>query len=87
MYGFGKIEREKDEPVFHEPWEGRVLGISRATFMLIPRGMRDYIERLDPAFYLSSSYFERWLNALPYLPKFLSIVDHDHNSSDITCSE
>ena len=28
MDGFGAIERETDEPVFHEQWEGRVFGNS-----------------------------------------------------------
>ena len=29
MHGFGKVEPEPNEPVFHAPWEGRVLAISR----------------------------------------------------------
>ena len=28
--GFGKVEPEFDEPVFHETWEGRVMAMSRA---------------------------------------------------------
>ena len=63
MHGFGEIEREEEEPLFHEPWEGRVLGICRGTPVPIPGGMRNNIERLDPAFYLSSSYYEKWLHA------------------------
>jgi nitrile hydratase len=27
MMGFGPINPEPDEPVFHEPWEGRVFGL------------------------------------------------------------
>ena len=30
MDGFGKIEVEKNEPVFHAEWEGRVLAMQRA---------------------------------------------------------
>ena len=30
MDGFGKVEVEKNEPSFHEPWEGRVLAMNRA---------------------------------------------------------
>ena len=30
MHGFGRVEREEDEPVFHAAWEARVLGLSRA---------------------------------------------------------
>ena len=25
MDGFGPVQREANEPVFHEPWEGRVF--------------------------------------------------------------
>ena len=63
MRGFGKIEREEHEPIFHEPWEARVLGICRGISVPIPGGMRNNIERLDPAFYLASSYYEKWLHA------------------------
>jgi nitrile hydratase subunit beta len=30
MDGFGKVEPEPNEPVFHERWEGRVLALNRA---------------------------------------------------------
>jgi nitrile hydratase subunit beta len=30
MDGFGKVDVEKNEPVFHASWEGRVLAIQRA---------------------------------------------------------
>ena len=30
MDGFGKVEVEKNEPVFHASWEGRVLAMQRA---------------------------------------------------------
>ena len=30
MDGFGRVEPEPDEPVFHETWEGRVLAMNRA---------------------------------------------------------
>ena len=30
MDGFGKVEAEPNEPVFHAPWEGRVLAMQRA---------------------------------------------------------
>jgi len=31
MDGFGKVEPEPDEPVFHERWEGRVLAMNRVA--------------------------------------------------------
>src|SRR5262249_5022716 len=30
MDGFGKVKPEPNEPVFHEPWEGRVMAMNRA---------------------------------------------------------
>src|SRR5262245_57847358 len=65
MHGFGRVEREEGEPVFHAPWEARVLGLSRACsareIFNIDEG-RHAIERMAPADYLASSYYERWLD-------------------------
>ncbi len=63
MHGFGPIEVEENEPAFHEPWEGRVMGIARSLRLPVPGGGRFQIESLDPAFYLASSYYEKWLHA------------------------
>ena len=30
MDGFGKVDPEPNEPVFHQRWEGRVMAMSRA---------------------------------------------------------
>ena len=30
MDGFGRVEPESNEPVFHAPWEGRVLAMQRS---------------------------------------------------------
>jgi nitrile hydratase len=63
MHGFGAIVREENEPVFHEAWEARVFAMSRATPVPIPGGSRNNIENMDPAAYLTSSYYEKWLHA------------------------
>ncbi len=64
MHGFGPIELEENEPVFHEPWEGRVRAM-RSTLPEVssPYGGRFLIESIPPDLYLKSSYFERWLLA------------------------
>ena len=68
MDGFGPIQREADEPVFHEPWESRVFGMFITRAGLPPAAgfdaARHRLERLDPIKYLSSSYYERWLAGL-----------------------
>ncbi len=67
MQCMGAIVYEKDEPVFHEPWEGRVYALYRAMGVWskwnidASRHERDLI---PPVEYLSNSYYE---NTLPQL--------------------
>jgi nitrile hydratase len=62
MDGFGPIQREANEPVFHHTWEGRLYGIAEGTPVSIPGGFRYAIERMAPVHYLTSSYYEKWLH-------------------------
>ena len=67
MDGFGKVEKEPNEPVFHAPWEGRVLALQRA--MGYARAWNTDMsrfaqERLPPATYLGISYYKRWAMAM-----------------------
>ncbi|HZU91863.1 MAG TPA: nitrile hydratase subunit beta [Stellaceae bacterium] len=67
MHGFGRVEPERDEPVFHARWEGRVLALQRAmgyTRLWTIDGGRASLEALPPLVYLGSSYYERWLYGL-----------------------
>jgi nitrile hydratase beta subunit len=70
LHGLGPIEREKDEPVFHEDWERRVFALNLALGMHgrwnIDMG-RYARENRDPIDYLSSSYYELWLKGLEKL--------------------
>jgi Nitrile hydratase beta subunit len=66
MHGFGAIPIESDEPLFHEPWEGRVWAMWGAVASTIDR-FRWTIEQMLPPEYLSSRYYERWLWALERL--------------------
>ena len=62
--GMGPIQYEKDEPVFHAPWEGRVYALNRllgAWRKWTIDGSRHGIELLSPADYFRMSYYERWL--------------------------
>ena len=63
MHGFGKVEPEQNEPVFHAAWEGRCLALNRAMGAIgawtIDEG-RAGIEALPPEVYLASSYYGRW---------------------------
>jgi nitrile hydratase beta subunit len=66
MHGFGPVEADVDEPVFHAPWAGRVFGLSLVAGSLgLTRGSgRPRIEAMAPSEYLEASYYERWAHSL-----------------------
>jgi nitrile hydratase beta subunit len=64
MQDMGPIPYERDEPVFHAPWEGRVYGIDASLRALGKWNLdawRHQIELLPAARYLQMTYYERWL--------------------------
>src|SRR5580704_8671094 len=75
--GFGPVEPEANEPIFHGPWEARVLAVTLAAGALgewsIDEG-RHAREILHPALYLNASYYEIWLRALERLLKEKGLV-------------
>ena len=62
MQGLGELHYEETEPVFHDPWEGRVPAMMSALGVF--GGFRVPIESIPAADYLRMSYYERWLVAL-----------------------
>ncbi len=63
MDGFGKVEPEPNEPVFHHRWEGRVLAMSRAIGVFRAWTIdtsRYAIELMAPSMYLTRPYYEKW---------------------------
>ena len=65
MDGFGPVEREHDEPLFHARWEARLFALSEllGSKGLLPNTdvFRHGIERIDPVAYLTHGYYGRWL--------------------------
>jgi nitrile hydratase len=67
MGGFqnmGPVQYEKNEPVFHARWEGRVYALSRSMGAWRKWNLdasRHYVESIPAADYLRMSYYERWL--------------------------
>ena len=58
--GYGPVEPEENEPVFHDEWEGRVFGL----VVSVKGGFsRSTIESLDPDVYLAG-YYHRLMAAL-----------------------
>lgn len=65
--GFGSVEIEPDEPVYHEPWEGSVIAGILATIMAGLYNVDQFragIDDLEPLSYLSIGYYRRWLHTL-----------------------
>jgi nitrile hydratase subunit beta len=68
MQDMGPVQPEKNEPVFHAPWEGRVFAMYDVIDGDWPGGSGRYQrELIPPAEYLRMSYYERWLHALSEL--------------------
>lgn len=80
MDGFGKVEAEKNEPPFHEPWEGRVLAMNRAmgaTGIWNIDMSRYSREVLKPATYLAASYYQKWFLGLRNMLLERGFIDAD----------
>ncbi len=80
MDGFGPVVVEADEPYFHEDWERRALRLAMATFIGLQAGgpaFRHSMERMDPAHYLSASYYERWLTGVGTLAVEAGVTSAD----------
>jgi nitrile hydratase len=70
LEGFGPVDVELDEPVFHEDWERRTLRLNVAAGMALRYSggaFRHSIERMEPGHYLTSSYYEHWLTGVSTL--------------------
>ena len=78
MHGFGPIERESDEPVFHARWEARMFALASAVPFVVPFGddqFRREIERMAPEHYLRSSYYEKWFASVTALLREHGVLD------------
>lgn len=66
-HGFGPINPEQDEPVFHSEWERSVLtmfpAMAGAGAFNIDK-FRFGMEQIPTVEYLSSTYYEHWMHAM-----------------------
>jgi len=82
MDGFDDLPPDEPDEAspFHEEWEGRVYAlwvaaIASGAFDLDE--FRDALERHDPAFYLETPYYERWLAGVESLLIDAGVVDRE----------
>ena len=77
--GFGPVEAESREPVFHADWERRAWGLTMCTFVAgLSNGgqFRHAIERMDGVHYLTSPYYEHWITGVATRAVEGGLVDH-----------
>jgi nitrile hydratase subunit beta len=80
MAGFGSVEHAPSETAFEADWQRRAVRIMLAVNMTVQPGgggFRHSIERMDPAHYLTSSYYEHWLTGVSTLAVEAGIVSID----------
>jgi len=80
MHGFGPVEPEPNEPVFHADWEKRAFALSLAMTMPGQWNIdmsRFARENRNPAEYLSMSYYQIWLAALVSMLEERTLVAED----------
>ena len=83
MHGFGAIDRSV-ETHFPNRWEERVFGLTLACGMLGHWNLdmaRFARERMAPAHYLNSTYYEHWLFGLELLLQERGLVSQDELDS------
>jgi nitrile hydratase len=83
-HGMGPVVYERNEPVFHEAWEGRVYALTRALLAWRKWNIdaaRHTLELMPPEEYLRKSYYERWLDRLElHVVKFGLVSEEERRS-------
>lgn len=67
MHGLGPLAIQRNDPVFHAPWEKRVFALTSAVGAWGRWSIdasRQTIEQMPAADYLAATYYEKWLFGL-----------------------
>lgn len=70
LHGFGSVDIELDEPVFHAYWESRVYSMTQVLDTVGVWNLDEHrheIELMDAASYLTDGYYGRWLFAMEHI--------------------
>ena len=84
MHGFGPVVSEENMHEPHAEWHSRtraLLRVARSQGVINVDEFRHGIERLGPADYLASSYYERWLKSIECLLAEKGVVTEDEIST------
>lgn len=84
MHGMGPIVAEKNEPVFHAAWEGRLFALRRCTGAWRKWNLdasRQSVERVPPIEHLQASYYARQYLAFTKLLVERGLVTSDELSA------
>jgi hypothetical protein len=76
--GFGRIEREIDEPPFHHEWEARVFALNRLLLGARVYNLDEFryaVERLCDSGQANAPYYARWLEAIELLLREKGVVE------------
>lgn len=80
MQGYGPVQPELHEPVFHAPWERQALALTvamGATGQWNIDQARSARESLPPQRYLQNSYYQIWLDALENMMVARGLASHE----------
>jgi nitrile hydratase subunit beta len=84
MHGFGPVPIEKENYTFKHDWQRRSFGLTQALASVAPYAAdlhRQEIERMSPAHYLESDYFEKWIIATINLVRKAGLVSQQELNS------
>ncbi len=80
MQGFGPIDVEENEPVFHDDWERRTFGMALMAILMEAINWDDArhgIERMTASNYLNTTYYEHWLSSVETLVVEKGVMSRD----------
>jgi len=89
MMGFGPITAEANEPVFHARWEARMFALMSAAGDIGGWTIdedRAASEAMEPGHYITSSYYEHWLNGLEQLLQKHGLATAEEIASGVSSS-
>jgi nitrile hydratase len=76
--GLGSVQTEENEPIFREDWEKAAFAMFPSCFragLFNIDSFRHGIEKMNPAEYLLSPYYEHWLHTIEHHAEKTGLID------------